>query len=123
MNHPSLIVFVSLFRAAGLENWQKELIDGSSVVSTHEGGEIQNGFKVKKVRQRWVEGGVVLEQTELRVRKKDWMTWCVEGEEEEEVVNWLKERGSVFAGGLVMGYPQWVCYICDEDGLQSSKCS
>ena len=106
----------SLFRAAGLENWQKELLDDSSVVSFQEGSETQNSVKVKKVRQRWVEGGVVLEQTQLKVREEDWMTWCIEGEE-EEVANWLKEKGSIFAGGLVMGYPQWVCYICDKDGL------
>ena len=92
------------------------------MVSFQEGSETQNSVKVKKVRQIWVEGGVVLEQTQLKVREEDWMTWCIEGEE-EEVVNWLKEKGSIFAGGLVMGYPQWVCYICDKDGLQSIKCS
>ena len=104
---------VSLFRAAGLEKWEKELV--SSQIEDNRDADNQKRVKVKKVRQRWMEGRVVLEQTELKVREKEWRTWCIEGEEEEEVVNWLKEKGSVFAGGLVMGYPQWVCHICDQD--------
>ena len=115
-----------------MEKWEKEELDGSFVVSSQgkvfalkqEGGEqqleLQKSVKVEKVRQRWIEGEVVLEQTELRVRGKDWRTWCIEGGE-EEVANWVKERGSIFAGGLVMGYPQWVCYICEEDDSMNSQ--
>ena len=84
---------VSFFRAAGLDKWQKEELDGSFVVSSQckvfalkqEGGEqqleLQKSVQVKKVRQKWIEGGVVLEQTELRVGGKDWRTWCIEGKE------------------------------------------
>ena len=108
----------SILRFAGLEYWQKEVIADSSAIPSRirekatEGLEVQKTVKVRKVRQRWREGGVVMEQTDLKVGETEWRTWCIEGKE-EKVVSWLQEKGSVLARGLVMGYPEWVSRICE----------
>ena len=108
----------SILRFAGLEYWQKEVIADPSAIPSRlrekatEGLEVQKTVEVRKVRQRWREGGVVMEQTDLKVGETEWRTWCIEGKE-EKVVSWLQEKGSVLARGLVMGYPEWVSHICE----------
>lgn len=98
-------------RAAGLEYWKKDMLD-FSYFTEREGNDSQRLVRVEKVRQKWRESGLVLEQTDLKAIGQDWRSWSVEGGE-EEVARWVEKNAAIFEGGLVMGYPEWICHICD----------
>ena len=87
-----------------------------------EGNDSQRLVRVEKVRQKWRESGLVLEQTDLKAIGQDWRSWSVEGGE-KEVARWIKENAAIFEGGLVMGYPEWICHICDQRSGEPLSCA
>ena len=95
-----------------MEYWKKDMLE-FSYFTERERNDSQRLVRVEKVSQKWRESGLVLEQTDLKAIGQDWRSWSVEGGE-KEVARWIKENAAIFEGGLVMGYPEWICHICDQ---------
>ena len=104
-----------------MEYWKKDMLE-SSYFTEREGNGSQRLVRVEKVRQKWRESGLVLEQTDLKAIGQDWRSWSVEGGE-KEVARWIKENAAIFEGGLVMGYPEWICHICDQRSGEPLSCA
>ena len=77
-----------------MEYWKKDMLD-FSYFTEREGNDSQRLVRVEKVRQKWRESELVLEQTDLKAIGQDWRSWSVEGGE-KEVARWIKENAEDF---------------------------
>ena len=54
-----------------MEYWKKDMLD-FSYFTEREGNDSQRLVRVEKVRQKWRESRLVLEQTDLKAIGQDW---------------------------------------------------